>query len=1126
MTDSIATLLSSSAAGFCIQVGVLETTVLLVGLGVARSLGEASRPARYLVLQTTLVFVLMTPALVGAVYWTNLGWIPRSAESNTAVLAIDDARTAELELAAAHDRLDSRVSAVPDGNADHREKPGSLARNAAKPIPEPSTELESPIGDGDTQTSASTRAAVEAPRVGSRLTMHSIVSSIGRVLLGVWLLVAAFLLLRLLLGFREIRRLRILLRRVEDSEALAILDEIVAEAATGCVPRLMTSPAVLVPMTIGVIRPIIALPGTLLDGATDDKTLKAVLLHETAHVARRDLLTAFLERLAMVLYWWHPLVYRLCARVDELREDICDNWAVRAQGHGETLARCLVDLAAAMCGGRSDQPVAIAPHRLTVGALGLDNDGLHRRVARLLRLSTGRTGGNHLLEGKETMIQTTWRTRVGVGVFILLLLGLFLATGVRQVPARESESANEPAEATTTKASGKGVPTLTGSIVDPAGKPVAGAKVWLVKRGERWPDPAITDDGGRYSIEYDRPAETTGFCLWVESADATMGGAKGFVILGEGEEEVLGPITVELGAIQSVTVSVKSGDGQPIQGAEVELVPDYRQHLSTIIAPKTGAEGVTRVRLPREVKISYVLAVKSGEGLDYLANCTGTFRANDTIPERIELCLDGVTTVRLRINDTNGQPIAGLPLSGINDLRLPGQPERLYYYDGVITKTHTNDQGEVVFDYLPTGVVNDRFTVTPLSDEWTRDRIAVSDYLSTSDVTAVLNRRQIISGRVTFPDGTPAERVRIFAEGVDLEDRYCREGFGADTLSDGSYSIRADAGKIYALRAKCDGWATAFRLPIELAEDQPTEDVDFELSKGTLVHGKVRISGNLEDHSGGKAGKPDVVMGLSKEKMPEPMRRLWGPYPNVGVGFAVPDFRDGEGEYAFRVEPGDYIIRFQIPGAGNSQEREISVGAEDEIRIDFEGFMPGNRKLHIHTVLAEDGTQVVPDVVVRYDAYIHSAWVGEYFVTSAQGECTTPTICNEQFLRGRTRDLRLGGKATIDDKATSVTIPMMPTATVKGRFVDNEGEPMANRKVEVTYRPEIERVWGQRDDEIAFRTDETGSFEIRGLIAGIDYQVHLAGSWEWKKGKPTNGTPVAAKEGETVDLGAIVIAGG
>ena len=99
------------------------------------------------------------------------------------------------------------------------------------------------------------------------------------------------------------------------------------------------------PVSIGLLRPAIVLPQAM-PGETDDDQLQAVLLHEMAHIARRDHWVGVGQRIATVLFWWHPLVHRTCNEISELREEICDNHVVLVQGEGHGLARLLVDLAA------------------------------------------------------------------------------------------------------------------------------------------------------------------------------------------------------------------------------------------------------------------------------------------------------------------------------------------------------------------------------------------------------------------------------------------------------------------------------------------------------------------------------------------------------------------------------------------------------------------------------------------------------------------------------------------------------------------------------------------------------------------------------------------------------------
>jgi beta-lactamase regulating signal transducer with metallopeptidase domain len=93
---------------------------------------------------------------------------------------------------------------------------------------------------------------------------------------------------------------------------------------------LVRSPLCVAPAVLRVFRPVIVLPAHGCDELDDDE-LRALLLHECAHVARRDNLAAIAQAAATSLLWFHPVVWFASRALTSAREEACD----------ETVAECM-----------------------------------------------------------------------------------------------------------------------------------------------------------------------------------------------------------------------------------------------------------------------------------------------------------------------------------------------------------------------------------------------------------------------------------------------------------------------------------------------------------------------------------------------------------------------------------------------------------------------------------------------------------------------------------------------------------------------------------------------------------------------------------------------------------------
>lgn len=77
------------------------------------------------------------------------------------------------------------------------------------------------------------------------------------------------------------------------------------------------------PGVFGIFRPVLLFPEQIRERLAPEQ-LRAVIAHELCHVRRRDNLAAAIHMLVEALFWFHPLVWWLDARIVDERERACD----------------------------------------------------------------------------------------------------------------------------------------------------------------------------------------------------------------------------------------------------------------------------------------------------------------------------------------------------------------------------------------------------------------------------------------------------------------------------------------------------------------------------------------------------------------------------------------------------------------------------------------------------------------------------------------------------------------------------------------------------------------------------------------------------------------------------------
>ena len=139
-----------------------------------------------------------------------------------------------------------------------------------------------------------------------------------------------------------------------------------------CRVRVLESQHIASPCTWGVLTPVLLLPTA--GDAWSESARHSALLHELAHVRRRDTVSALISRLACALHWYNPLVWLAAAHARNLQERACDDAVLRAGAIPSDYAQFLLDVAAHVSG-------VARPNR---SAIGMAHSSLRARIVAIL----------------------------------------------------------------------------------------------------------------------------------------------------------------------------------------------------------------------------------------------------------------------------------------------------------------------------------------------------------------------------------------------------------------------------------------------------------------------------------------------------------------------------------------------------------------------------------------------------------------------------------------------------------------------------------------------------------------------------------------------------------------------
>ena len=245
-------------------------------------------------------------------------------------------------------------------------------------------------------------------------------------IVGLWAAGGAILLLRLAGGVVRIWWVERRSAELADAGWTTLTDGLARRLRLGRMVTLLRGEHASVPMTWGIVRPVVLLPAEADEWSEERRTV--VLAHELAHIRRWDALTQWIAHLAVAVHWYNPLVWAAARRLRQEREQACDDAVLALGARPAEYADHLLDIVRSL-GNASGPAAALAMAR---------RSQFEGRLLAILDAAVPRTG-----VGRAVALATL----AGGAVFILPLAALSprLAAAPQYAQAAPATEPAEPA---------------------------------------------------------------------------------------------------------------------------------------------------------------------------------------------------------------------------------------------------------------------------------------------------------------------------------------------------------------------------------------------------------------------------------------------------------------------------------------------------------------------------------------------------------------------------------------------------------------------------------------------------------------------------------------------------------
>ncbi|MBB5318691.1 M56 family metallopeptidase [Tunturibacter empetritectus] len=380
----------------------------------------------------------------------------------------------------------------------------------------------------------------------------------GAVMFGLW---------RVVWAWRAARRLVERSREVTLAGEQTVVLEDYGRRLRIRLPQVRASVEISSPMIVGVIAPVLLLPVEF--ARYEAEEMRAALLHELAHVKRRDTLENAVCQLVALPVSWHPVTQWVQGRIRRTREMVCDAMAAEEMRSEIGYARCLLALAKGMMAGREFE-------RETAGVGLFHSNVLEERVMRLM-------------ESGAVMGVRMKVVRMAGGA-VAMVATMAVAAMFHVTPTMAQEQMQAPLPEVGQSAAPQVVPDATPQVVPDAAPQAA-------------PNAAASDSAERKVKAYGK------------QADVVAGKGK-YVYRWEGSEDE--PVTIVNGRVRKLTPEERKQIRQQMEKASKEIAaatakinsPEFRKQIAEAAA---ASAKVNSAEFKRQIAEAQLEAQKANE---------------------------------------------------------------------------------------------------------------------------------------------------------------------------------------------------------------------------------------------------------------------------------------------------------------------------------------------------------------------------------------------------------------------------------------------------------------------------------------------------------------------------------